>query len=194
MPRPIRVLYDGACYHIIQRGHNKDNLFISLEDFLKFKNILNDYKEKFQFEIYHYCIMTNHFHIILRVAIGIELPRILQGIAQTYSNWYKSRYKHVGYLYQSRYKSYIIDNDAYLLDCGRYIERNPVRTKIVSDPGDYKWSSYNFYTKDIKDDILTPNPAYLELSSDSAKRQKSYKEYVNQARPYEQILDKAIMR
>lgn len=193
MPRAKRILYDGAVYHIIQRGHNKDELFKSLNDYKAFKDLIRRYKNKYSFGIYHYCIMSNHFHILIRPKVGILLPKIIQGITQSYALYYKRVYNHVGFLYQNRYKSYHIDNDAYLLECGRYIERNPMRANIVGHPLMYYWSSYNFYAKGKRDDIITTNPLYETFGSTAAERQKAYKEYIDQTRPYEAIVDKAVL-
>lgn len=163
MPRSKRVLCDDAVYHIIQRGHNKDTLFKASDDHKAFKLFIRRYKERFSFNIYHYCLMSNHIHILLKVSSGKELPRILQGITQSYSFYYRKRYNHSGYVYQNRYKAFLINDDLYLLECGRYIERNPVRAGMVKDPSLYYWSSYNFYAKGKADDIITTNPLYKEM-------------------------------
>ncbi len=194
MPRSRRILYDGATYHIVQRGHNKDILFKEVKDYKAFKRIMRRYKKRYSFDICHYCIMPNHFHILLKVLIGDDLPKIIHSISQSYSFYYKKRYDHAGYLYQNRYKSYIIENDSYLLECGRYIERNPVRAGIVADPSEYSWSSYNFYTKDYIDTLITADPLYITLGRTKAKRQKAYINYVTETRPYETLVDKVILR
>jgi putative transposase len=134
--------------------------------------------------------MPNHIHLLLRIYKGIELPHLMQAITQAYAKHYKKRYKFIGNLFQGRYKSPYIDKDEYLLECGRYIERNPLRAKIVSDLSEYCFSSYNFYAKGIKDDILTINPLYDELSRDPRERMKLYRDYLLKSRPYENIVDK----
>ena len=96
----------------------------------------------------------------------------------------------IGNLFQGRYKSPYIDKDEYLLECGRYIERNPLRAQIVDDLSQYYFSSYNFYSEDRRDDIITVNPLYEALSNDPAMRKQLYKQYLLQERPYENIIDK----
>ena len=81
--------------------------------------------------------MANHFHLLLKVGNGTELPKIIHGITQSYSYYYRKTYKRVGYVYQNRYKSFLIEDDSYLLECGRYIERNPLRAGIVKDLSQY---------------------------------------------------------
>lgn len=193
MPRSKRMLYDSAVYHIVQRGHNKDRLFKSPQDYKVFKEIIRKYKKRFIFDIYHYCFMSNHIHMLLKTENGGNLPRILQGITQSYSFHYRRAYNYSGYVYQNRYKSFLIENDSYLLECGRYIERNPLRAGIVKDLAQYYWSSYNFYAKCKFDDIITMNPLYKDLGSTAQERMLKYREYVLESRPYEKVLDKAMI-
>lgn len=193
MPRSKRVLYDGAVYHIVQRGHNKEILFKDLRDRKVFSGIIRKYKKRFIFDIYHYCFMSNHFHILLKIISGKDLPRVLQGITQSYSFYYRIKYGHAGYVYQNRYKSYLVENDSYLLDCGRYIERNPLRAGIVKDLSQYRWSSHNFYANGRYDDIITVNPLYESFGNNPEERMNKYREYVLEVRPYERVLDKALL-
>ena len=193
MPRNRRILYDNAIYHIVQRGHNKGKLFRKEKDYKVFKGIVRTYKKRYDFDIYHYCIMSNHFHILMRVRKGEDLPKIIQGITQSYSFYYRKTYDSTGYVYQNRYKSFLIEDDAYLLECGRYIERNPIRANIVKEPSQYHWSSYRFYIRDIQDDILTENLLYSSLGLTGEERRKAYQDYVSTSRPYENILDEAMI-
>lgn len=192
MPRIGRVVCDNAVYHILNRGHDRRKLFSSPEDFKAFKELIARYKQRFQFDIYHYCLMSNHFHLLLRVAKGVELSPLMKGISQSYSFHHKRHYKLSGYLFQNRYKSIPILKDSYLMECGRYIERNPVRAKITDDPGAYYWSSYHFYAKGRLDVIITPDPLYQDLSVIEAERRRLYIEYVSASRPYEDLLDERI--
>jgi len=193
MPRNRRILYDNAIYHIVQRGHNKGKLFNREKDYRVFKDIIRTYKKRYDFDIYHYCIMSNHFHILIRVKKGEELPKIIQGITQSYSFYYRRTYDFTGYVYQNRYKSFLIEDDAYLLECGRYIERNPLRANIVKQSSQYHWSSYRFYTRNIQDDILTENLLYSSLGLTGEERRKAYQDYVSKPRPYENILDETMI-
>ena len=192
MARTGRIVFDDAVYHVLNRGHDRGKLFRRPEDFKMFKEILIKYKEKFTSAIYHYCLMSNHFHILLKIPHGEELALLMKGLCQTYAYYYKKQYHLSGYLFQNRYKSIVIEKDAYLLECGRYIERNPVRAEIVGGPHSYHWSSYNFYAKGRPDDIITPNPIYLTLSAVEQERRNKYTEYVSAPRPYEELLDKKI--
>ena len=193
MARAKRVLYDGAIYHIIQRGHNKDRLFKDAGDYKAFKNFIRKYRQKYSFDIYHYCIMSNHFHMLLKIRSGPDLPKTMHGITQSYSYYFRKTYKRIGYVYQNRYKSYLIEDDSYLLECGRYIERNPFRAGIIKDLSQYYWSSYNFYAKGKPDDIITENPLYKDMGKTTVEKRHRYCEYVLEARPYERIVDRVML-
>ena len=189
MARQGRVLVDNGIYHIISRGHNRHKLFHSLDDYKIYKKFIREYKALFNFNVFHYCFMPNHVHLLLRVKNGFELPKIMQGVNQSYSRHYKRVYRLVGNVFQGRYKGLSIDKDGYLLECGRYIERNPLRARIVANLSEYYFSSYNFYAKGRKDYIITTNPLYEELSKDPVERMKLYRDYLLQERPYEHIVD-----
>ena len=192
MPRTGRSVKDDGVYHVLNRGHDRHKLFSSVQDFREFKAIMARYKKRFEFDLYHYCLMPNHFHLLLRIRRGSDLKFLMKGISQSYSFHYKRCYKLSGYLFQNRYKNIPITKDAYLMECGRYIERNPVRAGIVDNPGAYHWSSYLFYVKGKVDGIITPDPLFLELSSIEQERRAKYSEYVATSRPYEELLDEKI--
>ena len=194
MPRGPRLLYDGAVYHIINRGHNRQILFKDSYDYEKLRVITKTYKEKYKFKLFNYCLMINHFHLLIRVREGRNLPKIMQSISQAYAKYHKRRYGNIGYLFQGRYKSLLIKEDSYLSECARYIERNPLRAGIVQELSDYSWSSYNYYANGKNDDIIDTNPAYHWFGKTPQERQVNYKAYVETTRPYEELMDKAIRR
>jgi putative transposase len=192
MARKRRILVDGGLYHIISRGHNRYKLFHGFEDYKTYKNIILKYSKEFSFELFHYCFMPNHIHLLLKICNGPDLPHLLQCINQAYAKHYKRSYKLIGNLFQGRYKSALVDKDSYLLECGRYIERNPFRAGLVKDPSGYDWSSCKFYTRGKDDEIITINPLYLDLGTDKIKRMHKYQEYLLENRPYEHMVDKAM--
>ena len=190
MPTQRRIIYDGAVCHIIQRGNNRQNLFREEEDYGKFLSLIREYKDKIVFELYNYCLMSNHLHILMKIIDEDDLPKLMQGIFQSFRFYYKRKYKYTGYLYQGRYKSKLIEKDSYLLECARYIDRNPLRAGIVKDLSSYRWSSYNFYVYGQKNDLITANPAFVALDDDPEARHEAYREYVLTSRLYEDIIDK----
>ena len=193
MPRHKRNLSDNTVYHIVQRGHNKAPLFRYDDDYITFKDFISKYSQRFGFDLYHYCLMPNHFHLLMRIAVGNDLPKLIHGITQSYSHHYRRRYDHAGHVYQNRYRSFHIADDSYLLECGRYIERNPLRACIATAPSQYQWSSYNCYANNHPDGIITENPLYNRFGSTSSDRMTGYRKYVLDPRPYEDLVDRVML-
>lgn len=154
MPRGSRLLVPNVCYHIIQRGNQKQNIFLEDEDFKNYLEIVLHYKRKYGFKLYAYCLMPNHIHLILEVKKVSDLAKIMQGIALTYTLWFNKKYKKVGHLWQGRFKNMVIQKDKYLIDCLNYIECNPVRANLTSSPLDYSWSSWKYRTLNIESKLL----------------------------------------
>ncbi len=144
----------------------------------------------FQINILHYCLMPNHLHLLLQAIKATALPKFMQRILQVYAAYFKKKYDSVGFVFQNRYKSLFIDRESYLLECARYIEKNPLRAKIVISLFEYPWSSFMYYVKGEEDGLIrVPNPIYLELSEDRRERQQKFCEFVLEERAYDSIVD-----
>jgi len=178
MPRGPRVLADQAVYHIINRGISRSALFRCDEDFIVFLQLVKRYKIEMSFQLYHYVIMKNHIHLMIRIRRKKDLPRIMKSLTLAYTTRHHFKYKAYGYLWQGRYKSMEIADDRYMLSCGRYIERNPVKAGIVSDPKDYPWTSHRVYAFGEMSPIIDLNPAYLAISDAPDERRKQYRRFV----------------
>ena len=161
MPRTKRVLIKKACYHIINRGNQKQNIFLETSDYEKYLEILKHYKNKFKFKLYAYCLMPNHIHIIIDIKRTGDLAKIMQGITQTYTVWFNNKYDKVGRLWQGRFKSMVIQKDEYLFDCVKYVELNPIRAEITSFPIEYSWSSWRERTLTERNSTLLDTPDIL---------------------------------
>lgn len=193
MPRGARLLENDCYYHILTRGNDRKRLFRYKQDYTYFVNLAQYYLLKYPVSIYHYCLMDNHVHFLIRAIRAEHIPKFFQVILQSYVAYFRKKYDHTGYLFQNRYKSYFIDKETYLLECARYIERNPIRAKLTDAPSGYKWSSYLYYAEGLKDDIIkTPNPMYMQLAETDAERRRVYKDYILQERPYDSIVDKEL--
>ena len=193
MPRRARILVDGGYYHILTRGNDRRKLFRYKSDYRYFIDILKKYLTKSSLSILNYCIMPNHIHLLIHAKIAQELPKFMQGVLQVYADCFRKKYNSTGFVFQNRYKSLLIEKDSYLLECGRYIERNPLRAEIVQNLSDYEFSSYLFYVDGLRDRLITVvNPLYLELAQTDAERRKLYKNYVLGQRAYELIVDQAL--
>lgn len=146
MPRKARKKSQTEIYHIILRGINRQSIFEDDEDREKLLQTLLRYKEKCGYNIYAYCFMGNHFHLLLK-KVNEELAQIMRRISGSYVYWYNHKYDRIGNLFQDRFKSEPIETDSYFLTAIRYIHQNPVKAGIVSNIEEYKWSSYIEYTE-----------------------------------------------
>ena len=144
MPRNARVRSNTGIYHIILRGINRQNIFEDEEDCIKFLETIAVYKQKCGFQIYAYCLMGNHLHLLIKEG-NEELGLVFRRIGASYVYWYNWKYKRSGHLFQDRYKSEAVEDENYLLTVIRYIHQNPLKAKIVEDIAKYRWSSYSEY-------------------------------------------------
>lgn len=142
MPRGARILLGNACYHLINRGNQKQNIFLENADCEQYLRLLKHYKKKYHLNILGYCLMPNHVHIIVEPREVDKIGRFMQGLTQTYTGWFNDKYKKTGHLWQGRFKSMVINKDDYFMECVYYVEANPVRADLSSSPADYLWSSY----------------------------------------------------
>lgn len=178
MPRGSRLVPFNAALHITTRGNNRQVIFPQDEDKQYYCSLLKNLKDENNIDIFHYCIMTNHIHLIVWLKPGSRLARFIKQINLSYFAYFKKTYSYFGHLWQGRFKSNIIDTDSYLLQCGKYIELNPVRAGMVALPEYYIFSSYRYYTQGIPDAIITPSPVYLSLSDKPEDRRKHYIAFV----------------
>jgi len=153
MPRQARIGLPNHVYHVTNRGNNRDRVFLDEEDFRKYLEILARYKSKEGFRLYHWVLMNNHVHLLLAIPEGGSLAKAMHGINLSYTSWFNRKYNRVGHLWQGRFKSLPVENDKYLLACGRYIERNPLRVGLVESLGGYFWSSFLAHAEGRQDGI-----------------------------------------
>lgn len=184
MPKPRRPSSTGW-YHAFGRGNNRQLLFHRDDDFLKFLDTLDRLHREYPLRIAHYCLMPNHVHLLLFSELRETLSKYLQRVNLSYSCWYRKRYEFCGHVWQGRFRSSPIEKESYLTECSRYIERNPMNAGMVTDPKDYRWSSYRFYAEGMPDPLVTPDPGYLGLGVDESERRRRYRDYVTTGRPYE---------
>jgi putative transposase len=182
MPRALRLIVDHECYHVINRSNAGQLIFGSPPAYLEYQALLEKYVNKFDIRIYHYVLMPNHVHLLLEPTNG-NLPRFMQALTLAHTRRVHRRQKTYGHLWQGRYKSFHIDKDAYFLQCGKYIELNPVRAGIVTNPSDYPWSSYSAYAEGVLNPIVTKDQFYAELGKTLEERQRKYRELIAQAIP-----------
>jgi putative transposase len=179
MPRSSRIVIMGYPHHVVQRGHNRQDVFISYEDYQFYLENLREWKEKLGCKVYAYCLMTNHIHLIVDPGEDENnLAQLIKRVAGRQTRYVNKREKRTGSLWEGRYKSSTISTNEYLLACCRYIELNPVRAGIVADPLDYRWSSYRSKTGKHKEEWLDFDPCYMGLAGNKKARAEKYMGWV----------------
>lgn len=174
MPRAARKRSDSGIYHIIMRGTNRQSIFEDEEDNEKFLQTLGQYKQKSGYEIYGYCLMGNHLHLLLR--IGVEpIEQVMRRICGSYVYWYNYKYERVGNLFQDRFKSEAVEDDHYLLTVLRYIHQNPLKAGLADNCMQYKWSSYHEYLE--KPRLIDIDYVLDSMHGDREKAIKQYNQY-----------------
>jgi len=168
----------NSVLHIMCRGNNRQIIFNSDSDKLYYWRLLNELKDENKVDIFHYCIMDNHVHLIAWVTAVSKLPKFMKQLNLSYFNYYKKIYGYCGHIWQGRYKSNVIETDAYLLHCGKYIELNPVRAGIVNLPEEYAFNSYRYYACGQSDAVISDSPVFLGLADYAQKRRQRYIEFV----------------
>ena len=169
MPRTARKKSATGIYHIMVRGINRQEIFQDEEDKSAYLDRVSKYKLECDFEIYAYCLMNNHVHLLIKE--GKEaIQQIMKKIGTSYVYWYNFKYGRVGHLFQDRYKSEAVENDRYLLTVARYIHQNPVKVGLKME----EWTSYNDYFGDAK---ITDTEMLLEMFNNNPAK---YKEYMNE--------------
>ena len=144
MSRAWRIEYEGALYHVLSRGNEKQNIVTNDDDRKLFLATVGEMGERFEIDIYAYVLMDNHYHLLFRTHRA-NLCRGMQWFGATYTKRFNLHHNRSGHLFQGRYKNMLVQNDAYLLQLSYYIHRNPLRAGMVRRLADYKWSSYRVY-------------------------------------------------
>lgn len=142
MPRVERGLYDNCLYHVINRGNGRQEVFHKENDYDAFINLIRRAKDIYPVKIYGYCLMPNHFHMVVAPDRGEELSKWMQWLMTSHVRRYHKHYGSSGHVWQGRYKSFMVQEDKHLLMVLRYIEGNPMRARIVDSARDWKWSSH----------------------------------------------------
>ena len=175
MARHPRVHLPGVPLHIVQRGHNRKRCFFYAVDYYAYLRRLRVALVSTRVALHAYCLMTNHVHLLITPSDVTAVPKLMMSLGRRYVQYVNRKYGRTGTLWDSRYKSCLIETESYLLACQRYIELNPVRAGIVGDPDRYRWSSYRFHAFGRFDPLLTPRIEYLALAEHEAERQDAYR-------------------
>lgn len=160
------------------RGNNRNIVFKTDDDYKYFIELISKYKLEHPFDLYHYCLMPNHTHFLIQTKKALDFSIFMKKLNLAYFHHYKQSYGWIGHFWQDRYKSQAVGKDAYFIQCGKYIELNPVRAGMVERPEDYKYSSYKYYSVGRPNHLITPDFMYEEMGYDNAERQKNYQKIV----------------
>ena len=169
----------GVPIHVVQRGNNRSDCFADDEDRSFYLFHLRRMLDRFACTLHAYCLMTNHVHLLFSTKTDDACAALMKHIAQLYAIYFNRKYKRSGSLWQGRYGSSLVQADAYLLACYRYIELNPVRAGMVEHPGLYAWSSYRANAGLYDSPLVEPHPEYLALAAEGAARHAAYRDLVD---------------
>jgi len=175
MPRRPRIHLPDQPLHIVQRGHNRDACFFVEDDYLAYREWLSEALKATGCLLHAYVQMTNHVHLLLTPPTPDAVSALMISLGRRYVQYINKTYRRTGTLWDSRYKSSLVQADVYLLLCQRYIELNPVRAGMVDDPVHYRWSSYRANGMGQADALLTAHPVYAALGRDDALRLSAYR-------------------
>ena len=155
-------------------------MFASDKDFAAFAHWLHEGAIKFDVQVHGWVFMTNHVHLLITPLQNDAVSRLSQYLGRLYVRYFNFTYARSGTLFEGRFKSSLVQQEEYLLTCLRYIELNPVRAGMVTDPGNYRWSSYQAHGLGTRARMWTPHPAYLALGDRRTTRQKAYRSVMSE--------------
>ncbi len=178
MARPLRIEFPGALYHLTARGNARQPIFLDEQDRHNFLQILGKILSDCNGICHAYCLMTNHYHLLMETPEA-NLSQIMKQINGIYTQRFNRKHQRVGHVFQGRFKSIIVDKDAYLLELCRYIVLNPVRAGMIDDPGRYRWSSFKATAGIIKTpNFLSTDWILSQFAKTRPKAQIQYRRFV----------------
>jgi REP element-mobilizing transposase RayT len=177
MARKPRVHFAGALYHVMCRGNQGQAIFKDDRDRERYLDFLKESQKRFGYRLYAYVLMGNHVHHLVEIG-QTPLSKVMQNILFRYTGCWNRRYKKTGHLFQGRYKAILCDRESYLLELIRYLHLNPVRSKIVGDPGEYRWSSHTAYLKSGEKSWIAVDEVLPQWGENRAQAVAGYRRFV----------------
>ncbi|MBU2575085.1 MAG: transposase [Elusimicrobia bacterium] len=192
MCRPARICYAGALCHIISRGNNKSELFLDDSDRREYLKLLGDKALEFCLTVHAYVLMTNHVHLLMETSQP-NLSEAMCRLNFDYSSYFNKRHGRTGHLFETRFKSRLVQKDRYFLAVLRYIHLNPVKAGLVTNPESYAWSSHRAYLFGGDNIVKSPGNVLSMFSNVLENRLKQYQEFLAEGVPEKEwkILNKA---
>jgi REP element-mobilizing transposase RayT len=197
MARSLRIEFPGALYHLTARGNARQSIFLDDEDRQRFLSVVERVVSRFHLDLYAYCLMDNHYHLLLETREA-NLSRAMRQLNGVYTQGFNRRHSQVGHVLQGRFKAILVDRDAYLLELCRYVVLNPVRSKITRKPDTYRWSSYRATAgRAAVPPFLAVDWVLAQFSKQRTAAQRRYERFVaegmGQASPWEQLQGQVLL-
>lgn len=183
MARACRLIIPGIAVHIVQRRVDRSACFREDSDRLVYLSALRDLLAKTQCVLHAYCLMTNHVHLLLTPPAEGACSVLMQDLGRVYVRYFNDRYARSGALWERRFHSCLVDSADYVLNCYRYIERNPVRAAMVAEASAFAWSSHGSNAGTADDPAIKPHPVYTALAEDQQSRRAAYKSFCSSDEP-----------
>ena len=177
MPRGPRIHVPNGTFHVLSRGNRRQKIFEERADWQKFLDLLGEYFTSAGIALYAYCLMPNHFHLIVRAALE-PLAAAVHPLLTAFSTWSNKKYDRVGHVFQDRFKAIHCDNDAYLKHVVRYTHLNPVRAGLVAEAEEWEWSSHKAYLDPGVQGPADPGFVLSAFSSDVGQARKLYAQFM----------------
>ena len=174
MARLPRLVIPHQPHHVIQRGNDRQLIFRDPDDYQRFLVWLKASAKDYKVAIHAYVLMPNHLHLLATPDTQEGLAQMMQRVGRYYVPWFNAKYERSGTLFQGRFRTSLIDSEAYFMICSRYIELNPVRAQMVSAPLDYPWSSYAHHAGVRPDSLITDHALYWALGNTPFQREAAY--------------------
>lgn len=176
MARKPRFPVAGLPMHVIQRGNNRQVCFTDSSDRRRYLADLGESLHRYEVALHTWVLMSNHVHLLVTPKQAGTLSCMMQLLGNRYVRWFNRRHERSGTLWEGRFRASLVESDAYLLACMRYIELNPVRAGMAQTPDKYRWSSFAANALGIADPLVTPHPTFLALGQDARHRRSAYRE------------------
>lgn len=178
MARQPRLTVPGHPHHIIQRGNNRQPIVRDDADRLHLLALVAEHARRFQVAVHAYVLMDNHFHLLATPETAAGLSQLMQAVGRSYVRYFNHRHGRSGTLWEGRYRSTVVETDRYLLACMVYIDLNPVRAGMVTEPAEYPWSSHRHAVGQVVDKLVSPHALLWSLGNTPFAREAAYRELV----------------
>ena len=179
MARPLRLEFAGALYHITSRGDRREDIYLAEDDRREFLVLLGHVCDRFNWRIHAYCLMTNHYHLVVETVEG-NLSAGMRQLNGVYTQYFNRTHGRVGHVFQGRYKGILVERDSYLLELSRYVVLNPLRAGMVAELIDWPWSSYPAMVGETAPDWLAVKPLLACFGEEISQARERYCHFVAQ--------------